>query len=77
MTTINKLPRGPKGSGGAGSSIVHIRLAVDTATSIRTEAQALGCQYTDLMRSFIEAGLAAHMAAKADAAALATSAQAQ
>ena len=57
MTNIPPLKRRAKGGENV-ASIVHIRLAIPTAQAVKSMAAAQGCKYTDLMRSFIEAGLA-------------------
>lgn len=57
MTNIPPLKRRAKGGENV-ASIVHIRLAIPTAQAVKSMAAAHGCKYTDLMRSFIEAGSA-------------------
>ena len=43
------------------ASIVHIRLALETAQAVKALAAQRGWLYTDVMRGFIEAGLAQAM----------------
>lgn len=57
MTNITPLKRRAKGGENV-AAIVHIRLAIPSAQGVKTLAAELDCKYTDLMRSFIEAGLA-------------------
>lgn len=66
MTNIPSIPNIPplkrRAKGGENvAAIVHIRLAIPTAHAVKSMAAAHGCKYTDLMRSFIEAGLAQAM----------------
>ena len=62
MTNIPSIPNIPplkrRSKGGESvAAIVHIRLAIPTAHAVKSMAAAHGCKYTELMRSFIEAGL--------------------